>query len=104
MRFLIAFAGVCMMIGLAAPAHAGSGGRDDAGFLAALRQDGISYPSPDRAIEAAHAVCTCLDHGESGLGLVDDVKTRNPGFTMESAAQFALLSAKYYCPQQLTKS
>lgn len=106
MKQLLAVLGVFAMIGLAAPAYADpdDGVADDAGFLAALDKVGISYPSPGQAIGAAHAVCTCLSDGESGLELVHDVKTHNSGFDMESASNFAMISAKFYCPQQLHKS
>jgi Protein of unknown function (DUF732) len=62
---------VCTMISLAAPAYAdpaAPSGGDDAGFLTALRQDGISYASPGQAVTAGKAVCTCLNNGESGSG------------------------------------
>ena len=108
MRMLIALFGVSAMIGFAAPVHADPDPApppaDDAGFLAALQQDGITYPSPASAIETAHAVCECLNNGESGLNLVEDVKTHNPAFTMDAASHFALLSAKYYCPHHLNKA
>lgn len=106
MRTLLAVISVCAGIGLAAPVHAdqdGPGG-DDAGFLSNLQQVGIHYPSPDQAITAGRSVCGCLNNGESGLELVHDVKIRNSGFTMEEASDFAMISAKYYCPQQLSKS
>jgi Protein of unknown function (DUF732) len=98
---------VCTMISLTAPAYADLAppvDGDDAGFLAALRQDGIAYASPGQAVTAGKAACTCLNNGESGLGVVHDVKTDNPRFDMESASQFAVIAAKYYCPQQLSKS
>lgn len=106
MRLLLALFGVSVMIGLAAPAYADPdpAPADDAGFLAALQQAGITYPSPAQAIGSAQAVCTCLNNGESGLELVHDVKTHNPGFTMDAASQFALISAKYYCPHHLSKA
>ena len=107
MRLLVATVSVCAAIGLATLAFADpneDSGGDDAGFLAALQRDGITYPNPAQAIGAAHAVCTCLDNGESGLELVHDVKTHNPGFTMDAAAQFALIAAKYYCPHHLSKA
>ena len=108
MRLLLALVGVSAMIGLAAPAYGDPPpaplGGDDAGFLAALHQAGISYSSPDRAITAGKAVCTCLNNGESGLELVHDVKTHNPGFDMENASDFALISAKFYCPRELSKT
>lgn len=106
MRLLLALLGISAMIGLAAPAYAAPDDStgDDAGFLAALQQDGISYSSPASAIASAHAVCECLDDGESGLELVHDVKTHNPGFTMDAASEFSLLAAKYYCPHHLSKA
>jgi hypothetical protein len=107
MKRLLALLGVCTMIGLAAPAYADpdeGGGGDDAGFLADLRHAGITYSNPGRAIGSAKAVCGCLNNGESGLELVHDVKTHNPGFDMEAASQFAVISAKYYCPHHLSKA
>ena len=86
------------------------GGRDDdgvahyGGFVAALRQAGFSFNSPGSAVAAGRAVCSCLNNGESGLELVHDVKTHNLGMDMEMASNFAVLSAKYYCPQQLSKA
>ncbi len=106
MKRLPVLLGVAAMIGLAAPAYADPPPveGDDAGFLAALQQAGISYASPDAAVGAGKAVCHCLNNGESGLELVHDVKMHNPGFDMESASNFALISAKFYCPHQLSKA
>jgi len=100
MRIVLAVVGASAVIGLAVPAHGDPG--DDPGFLSALRQVGITYPSPERAIASGKAVCGCLNKGESGLELVHDVKTYNPGFDMDSASNFAMISAKFYCPQQLS--
>lgn len=95
MRPILALLGVCALLSFAAPAYADpNDGGDDAGFLKALQQAGITYASPAQAIGSARAVCTCLDHGEPGLELVQDVKHRNPGFNMDNAAQFAVISAK----------
>jgi hypothetical protein len=107
MRLLVTAFGVAAMIGLAAPASADpppAPQGDDAGFLAALHQVGITYASPEAAIGSAKAVCTCLNNGESGLELVHDVKTHNPGFDMESASNFAMIAAKFYCPHHLSKA
>jgi|SRR5271156_1776237 len=108
MRLLLALLGVSAMIGLAAPAYGDTApappGGDDAGFLAALHQVGITSSSPGQAITSGRAVCTCLNNGESGLELVHDVKTHNPGFDMENSSNFAIIAAKFYCPQQLSKS
>jgi hypothetical protein len=106
MKRLLALLGVSAMIGLAAPAYADpedlSG--DDTAFLAALRQVGIDYADAAHAITTGKAVCTCLNNGESGLELVHDVKSHNPGMDMEVASNFAMISAKFYCPQQLSKA
>jgi hypothetical protein len=107
MRTLLALFGVSAMIGLAAQAHAGPPpvpDGDDAGFIAALHQAGFSFSSPDAAVGAGRAVCSCLNNGESGLELVHDVKMHNPGMDMEMASNFAMLSAKFYCPHQLSKA
>lgn len=107
MKKLLAVIGVGTMIGLAPPAYAdpedGAGG-DDAGFLTALRRADIGYANSTQAIGSAKAVCTCLNNGESGLELVHDVQTHNPAFNLDAAAEFAVISSKYYCPQHLSKS
>ena len=99
--------GLCAVLGLPASASAdpddGPGG-DDAGFISALRNADIGVTNPGQAIGSARAVCTCLNSGESGLELVHDLQTHNPSLNMDSAAQFAVISAKYYCPHHLSKS
>lgn len=106
MKLLLTLLGVSTMIVFAAPVHADpddlSG--DDAGFLAALKQVGVDYASPAQAITSAKAVCTCLNNGESGLELIHDVKTHNPGMDMEVASNFSMIAAKFYCPQHLSKA
>jgi Protein of unknown function (DUF732) len=107
MRLLLALVGVSAMIGFAAPSYADPPpvpDGDDAGFLAALHQAGFSFASPDSAVAAGRAVCTCLNNGEAGLELVHDVKSHNPGMDMEMASNFAMISAKFYCPHQLSKA
>ncbi|OBH17419.1 DUF732 domain-containing protein [Mycobacterium sp. E3247] len=107
MKRLLALLGVPLVIGLAAPASAGPPPEpdgDDGAFLAALHQAGFTFASPDAAVGAGRAVCSCLNNGESGLELVHDVKTHNPGMDMEMASNFAMISAKYYCPHQLSKA
>jgi Protein of unknown function (DUF732) len=106
MKKLLGALMVVAAIGAAAPAHGDPGdvGGDDAGFLSALQRVGIHSPNPAGAVGAGKAVCGCLSNGESGLELVHDVKTHNPGFNMEDASDFAMISAKFYCPQHLSKS
>jgi hypothetical protein len=107
MKLLLAALGAAAVLGFAAPAYADPPPPpqgDDAGFLAALQQVGIHYSSPDAAVTSGKAVCTCLNNGESGLELVHDVKTHNPGMDMENASNFAMIAAKFYCPHQLSKA
>ena len=107
MKSLLAVVGVAVTIGFAAPAYADPPPPpqgDDGGFLAALNQVGIYYASPDAAIASGKAVCTCLNNGESGLELLHDVKSHNPGMDMENASNFAMIAAKFYCPHQFSKA
>lgn len=104
MRLPLALLAVLTMVSLAAPAHADPGGNDaasDADFLATLRQFGVTYSLPDQAIGVAQAMCTSLENGESGLKAIRDVMAYNPGLNMDDASNFAVIAAKYYCPQQL---
>ena len=107
MKRLITLLGFAAMIGLAAPAYAEpvpEPNGDDAGFIAALHQAGFSFASEGSAVAAGRAVCSLLNNGESGLELIHDVKNHNPGMDLETASNFASLSAKFYCPHQLSKA
>jgi hypothetical protein len=42
-----------------------------------------------------------MDAGLTPDDTVTAVQTTNPGFTTESAAQFAVISASAYCPQHV---
>jgi hypothetical protein len=103
---LLALLSVSMGIVITVPAHAEPGmdeppAGDDGAFLSSLRQLGISFNDPNQAIGAGQAVCGLIARGESGLELLDDLRTANPALTMNGAAQFATLAAKSYCPRQL---
>ncbi|CDO88758.1 glycine cleavage system P protein [Mycobacterium triplex] len=107
MKRLLTVVGVAAAIAFAAPAHADpvpEPNGDDAGFIAALRQAGFSFSSESAAVAAGRAVCSCLNNGEDNLELLHDVKSRNPGMDMEQASNFAMISAKFYCPHQLSKA
>lgn len=98
--------GVWAVIGLAAPASADpdTGGVDQASFLASLRSAGITYKTPEAAVQFAQAVCTAMGNGEYGPQMVNDLKGQNPGLTTDHATSFLAIAAKYYCPQQLSRS
>jgi hypothetical protein len=105
MRLLLVPLGLSAMIGLAAPAYGDPiEGFDDSGFLATVRDAGINYTSSDRAIAFGKAVCAWIGNGKSGPELVGDLQRNNPGLTTDHATLFLAISAKYYCPQQLTKN
>ncbi|ORJ58413.1 DUF732 domain-containing protein [Mycobacterium simiae] len=107
MKRLATLLAAVAMVGFAAPAHADpipEPDGDDAAFIAALHQAGFTFASEGSAVTAGRAVCSCLNNGENGLELVHDVKMHNPGMDMEMASNFALISAKYYCPHQLSKA
>ena len=73
-------------------------------FLADLKKVGIGFSDPNQAISAGQAVCGCIHNGMSGLHLIKHLQESNPALTESGAAQFATISAKAYCPQQLDES
>jgi Protein of unknown function (DUF732) len=104
-RLLPALLGVAAMVGLAAPAYSNpDDGLDDAGFLATVRDAGLNYASSDQAIAFAKGVCGSMGSGKSGPQLIHDLQNTNPGLTMDHAALFVAISAKYYCPQLAKQS
>ena len=108
MRRLLPLLGVAAMIGLAAPAYADPPATPAAVTTRASSPHcdkvGITYASPAQPSRPAGRCATCLNNGESGLELVHDVKTHNPGMDMENASNFAMIAAKFYCPQHLSKA
>ncbi len=100
MRPGLAVAAVVATIGFAAPAHADPSG-DDAAFLAALANAGISVPNPSQAVVSAQAVCGLMRNGETGLQVLTDVKNQNPGLTLDGAALFTAIASNTYCPEHL---
>ncbi|OHV00360.1 DUF732 domain-containing protein [Mycobacterium talmoniae] len=100
MKRLLLLVSAAAMVGLAVPAHADTTG-DDAAFLAALDQAGLSHRGAGQAIAAGQAVCKLMDGGLTPLDTVNAVRSTNPGFTMESAAKFTAISANAYCPNHL---
>lgn len=101
MRVLSAFLGAIVM--LAAPAHSDPGGPQgqDAAFLAALTNAGLTVPDPSQAVASAHAVCGLMRNGETGLQVLTDVKKQNPALTLDGAALFTAIASNTYCPEHL---
>jgi Protein of unknown function (DUF732) len=100
MRLLVVLASFAAVIGLAVPAHADPSG-DDAAFLAALKQAGITYQDPDRAVAVGKRVCSLADKGMTGAEIVKALQDLNPGFQGDGAAKFAAIADTAYCPQHL---
>ncbi|MGB9303166.1 MAG: DUF732 domain-containing protein [Mycobacterium sp.] len=87
-------------LGMAATADASS---VDNAFLAQLQSDGITPPTPARAISDAHAVCTALQQGQSPDQVITAV-AESTGLTKKGAKTFAVDAASAYCPQFVTSS
>lgn len=95
-----ALATVAVMIGLAAPAHAGSAD-DDAKFLTALDKAGIGYNSPARAIAVGNEVCRLLAAGQPDAEVTWQLVISNQGVSRDAATEFAAIAASVYCPEYL---
>lgn len=99
MKRLLLLIGIAATVGLAAPAHADT---NDAGFLAALDQQGISHSAAaGQTIAAGRAVCELMDGGLSPLDTVNAVRSTNPAMSAEQSARFAVTAASAFCPQHL---
>jgi hypothetical protein len=110
MKALLAILGVSLGLVLAVPAHGEPGideepnGENNGSFLADLQKVGIGFSDSNQAVSAGQAVCGCIHNGMSGLHLIKHLEEKNPGLTENSAAQFATISAKAYCPRLLDES
>lgn len=100
MRLPLALTAAVALISFAVPAHADPAG-DDAAFLAALANAGITVPDPAQAINSAQAVCGLMRNGETGLQVLTDVKKQNPALTLDGAALFTAIASNTYCPEHL---
>ena len=107
MKPLLAVLGVSMGVVFGVPAQADPGvdeppsNENNGVFLSDLQKVGIGYSDPNQAISAGQAVCACIHNGMSGLHLLKHLQETNPSLNENGAAQFATISAKSYCPQQL---
>lgn len=107
MKKLFATAGFALALMLAAPVHADPGIEETPGdenndsFIADLKKVGIGFSDPGQAVSAGQAVCGALHNGMHGLHLIQHLQESNPALTENGAAQFAVISAKAYCPRQL---
>ncbi|MBS4730048.1 DUF732 domain-containing protein [Mycobacterium sp. SM1] len=87
MRLPLVALGVAALIGLAVPVRADPAG-DDARFLAALNDAGITYTNADKAVAAGKAVCMKMDDGTAAPDVVKQLTEANPGFMVQKAEKF----------------
>jgi hypothetical protein len=99
---LLPLFGAVGLLGVAGPAYGDPAeATDDVGFLATVRDAGLTYSNPGQAIAFGKTVCGWIGAGKPGPELVQDLQKDNPGLTTDHATLFVAISAKYYCPQQL---
>jgi hypothetical protein len=111
MRFKTILISVTAVVAMAAPAYADpdtDAGTDkgtsaaDTDFLNQLKQAGLTYQDPAKAISAAKTVCQLVDDGTPDTDIVNNLQLRNPGFSGIGAAKFSTIAAGEYCPKYLT--
>ena len=101
-RLLVMLAGFAAVLGVATPAQADPGNSGpDASFLAALTKAGITYGDPTVAVAVGKKACQLMDQGQPEVDVIKSVSSSNPGFTVDGAAQFAMIAASAYCPQHM---
>lgn len=103
MRYLpVSVGAAAVVLGLAAPAYADPAD-DDASFVAAVEQVGITFPRADLVVGAGKYACGLMDEGKSGAEVVDSVMEKNPELIRPRAAKFVAIATTVYCPQHLIR-
>jgi uncharacterized protein DUF732 len=82
-------------LGIAPIAHADAA--DDA-FVSALRNKGIHFGSPEKAVIAAREVCGELDNGKTTAQVASTIQG-NSGLDGYHAGYFVGASIRAYCPK-----
>ncbi|BBX95611.1 DUF732 domain-containing protein [Mycobacterium lacus] len=86
-------------VGLAvATAGAASAGTADATFISQMESVGVTFSSPEAAVQAGHQVCTELAAGETGSQIGAEIVSQTD-LTPKQAAYFVVYATKAYCPQ-----
>jgi hypothetical protein len=93
-------AGTLGLAALVAAGTANAGSVDDQ-FLAALKNDGISYSNPQAVVANAKKTCAYLDQGKSPDAISQALQEAYPGLGEKGAKVFMVDSAKFYCPEHL---
>jgi hypothetical protein len=102
-RLAVLPAAAAAVLAVAAPAQADPD-HSDQQFLDALGKAGITYQSPEQAVNAARQVCALIGTGQSGAVVVQQLTQVNPGFAADGAQKFTAIAASAYCPQYIRSS
>lgn len=105
MRIAAAVSSVCAVgavlfgvhFGLTAPANASP--TDDA-FISELDARGLSYSSPDDAIQNARGVCSRIG---SGVDAAAQYLQANTSYSTDQMMSFGTVAIQAYCPQMASK-
>ncbi|KAA1245157.1 DUF732 domain-containing protein [Mycobacterium simiae] len=70
----------------------------DSAFISQLESVGVSFTSPQAAVQEGHQVCTELAAGASGTQIANEILSQT-NLTSKQAAYFVVYATKDYCPQ-----
>ncbi|MCV7195976.1 DUF732 domain-containing protein [Mycobacterium angelicum] len=86
-------------VGLAvATAGAASASSADDTFISQMQSIGVSFSSPQAAVQQGHQVCKELAAGKTGTEIANEVLSQT-NLTSKQAAYFVVYATKDYCPQ-----
>ncbi|MCV7076115.1 DUF732 domain-containing protein [Mycobacterium szulgai] len=81
-----------------ATAGAASASAADDTFISQMQSIGVSFSSPQAAVQQGHQVCTELAAGKTGTEIANEVLSQT-NLTSKQAAYFVVYATKDYCPQ-----
>lgn len=86
-------------VGLAvATAGAASATTADSAFISQMESVGVTFTSPQAAVQEGHQVCTELAAGQTGTQIANEILSQT-NLTSKQAAYFVVYATKDYCPQ-----
>lgn len=86
-------------VGLAvATAGAASASSADDAFISQMQSIGVTFSSPQAAVQQGHQVCKELAAGATGTEIATEILGQT-NLTSKQAAYFVVYATKDYCPQ-----
>ncbi|KZS82117.1 DUF732 domain-containing protein [Mycobacterium persicum] len=70
----------------------------DAAFISQMESVGVTFSSPQAAVQEGHQVCTELAAGATGSQIASEILSQT-NLTSKQAAYFVVYATKDYCPQ-----